>query len=169
MLSVLLPAQTLIIQQSTSLDDAHAAAASMQRMLAFALYGQGYFKQFAFNTTFKYLESHREACTNDTSRDLSAPDIVKLQSMVFAPTHIHNASSVHKSSNNNTSSSQQQHNQQQQAHRYTQQSHTTNQLAIMTIAESSTLSLVAQTPTAHANTSVACVAHQTTASHSVHC
>jgi hypothetical protein len=87
----------MIIQKASSLDTAKAAAATLQNMFAFALCGAGLSKDYAFANVFKYLESHREACTNTPTSDMSIPDIPKLHTMLYT-TQILSASSTQSKS-----------------------------------------------------------------------
>ena len=104
--SSILPAQTQLIQQSTSVDNAIHHATILQKMICYALFSVVYFRKYQFNSVLKYLEAHREAQlpTND---NIDIPDIIKMHQMLSQPL-LSNTSISHNNNqtyNNHASSS----------------------------------------------------------------
>lgn len=65
-LSSILPALAQRVLQSTTHEDALALANTLQQHICYALHAVSFFRQYPNNFTivFKYLEAHRESCTN---------------------------------------------------------------------------------------------------------
>lgn len=85
MFSSILPIQAYIIQQSNTLEAAQQAAANLQNLFSFCLNAINLFKQYPFQPSSKYLESHRETCTNASStNNIAVPNVQKIQQIIHS-------------------------------------------------------------------------------------
>ena len=75
--SSVLPAQTRLVRQATTVAAAHSAANAVQNHLCFVLAAVRMFRDHDVPTALRYLESHREECHRQ-STNIAEPNLLKL-------------------------------------------------------------------------------------------
>ena len=105
MFSSILPAQAQVVLQSTTLTEAHDAAALLQQYICYSLAATVYFRKYPFHTANQYLEAHRQTCMARTVNNIAVPDILMLSNLPTQSNNSSSAMSINRHTNNSSSSS----------------------------------------------------------------
>ncbi len=102
MFSSVLPAMVMLVQNSTSVEEAKSHATTLQQHVCYSLYAVHLFRQHSsssFAQIFKYLETHRQVSINQ-STNVAVPDLQTLQALHHS---LMSFTSTHNNNNNNSS------------------------------------------------------------------